>query len=198
MIDWILKMISEFGLMAIVIIVFLEYACFPVPSEIILPMAGAMAPLYHLNFFLILLLCTVAGMLGSFFCYLIGYFGGNKIIAVLIKKNPKLKKSFDQSVSIYHRFSDFSVALARIVPLCRTYIAFIAGSFRQNTGRYLLYSLIGILIWNGVLIGLGYFFADNIDKIALFIADYKMIVGFLAVIVGMYLLYRKRMFRKIT
>ena len=95
MIDWVLKMIADYGMIAIFIMVFLEYACFPVPSEIVLTAAGAMAVAFHMNFGFVLFFCTAAGLSGSVFCYIIGYFGGAKLIKFLNVKYPKLKYKID-------------------------------------------------------------------------------------------------------
>ena len=196
MTDWILKMITDYGIVAIFVIVFLEYACLPVPSEIVLPAAGAMAVAFHFKFMYILFLCTLAGLLGSLSCYLIGCFGGKKLIKYFGEKYPKLKRRIDQSIDYYRRYGDFSVAMARIIPLCRTYIAFIAGAFRQRMGHYLFFSLIGIMVWNGTLIGLGYLFSDNIEKISIIIENYKIIIGFAGVILLLYLFFRKKLNEK--
>jgi len=76
----IFEIISRYGLIAVFIIIALEYACFPLPSEIVLPFAGAYAASQGIPFLVILLISALAGLLGSLICYLVGRIGGNALL----------------------------------------------------------------------------------------------------------------------
>jgi len=202
MFDWLLEFVSTYGLLAIFIIVLLEYSCFPFPSEVVLPTAGAIAVSMNISFGYVLLICTIAGIIGATICYSVGYYGGKPIIDKVIKKYPKTEKGIVQSTKTYDKYSNLSVCVGRVIPLCRTYISFIAGVARQNIYKYLLFSTIGILLWNSLLILLGYVFYDNIEYVATLYSKYRLIIIIIAIIglsfIAINLLIKKVKYKKLN
>ncbi len=167
--------IDKYGLIAMMFIIFLEYACFPVSSEIILPFSGAFACVHHVPFLVILPLSVIAGLLGTSVCYAVGRFGGNTLLDALSKRFPKSKASIDSSKQKFERYGNPAVLFGRMIPLCRTYIAFIAGAAAQPLKEYLTFSAIGIILWNTVLIGVGYLMKENWSLVSSYYKDYKNI-----------------------
>ena len=76
---FILALFDKFGLFMVFMLVMLEYACFPIPSEIILPFMGYVAKMNCYDLFGVIIMSVLMGCLGSLICYLIGYYGGSKI-----------------------------------------------------------------------------------------------------------------------
>ena len=181
--DWIQNFINNYGLIAIFIIIILEYSCFPIPSEVVLPTAGMICVEMGIGFGYILLLSLIAGLIGSMICYLIGYYGGTKVLNKIANKFPKMKKGMNYATSEYEKYSNLSVCFGRIIPLCRTYISFVAGVSQQNLYKYIFYTSIGITIWNTILILIGYLFYDHIDEFLNIYNQYKLIVIVAAVII---------------
>ena len=105
------SLIKKFGLLAEFIIILLEYACFPVPSEVILPLTGAMSISGQLPLLLVIFISVIAGILGSLICYYIGYFGGGKLF-----KKLSQKKQFQTSLEKYQKYSNISVCIGRVFP----------------------------------------------------------------------------------
>ncbi len=178
--ETIMQLIQEYGLPAVFILITLEYACLPVPSEIVLPFAGAVAVGAGVGFPVILLLATAAGLVGSFICYLIGRYGGVAVMHKLVTRFPKMKPGLDYAQRQFDKYALLSVGLGRVIPLCRTYISFIAGLGRQNPVAFALSSLAGIVVWNSVLVGVGYYFSENWQTIITYYEEYKLIVIILA------------------
>lgn len=174
--DWIMNAINAYGLLAVFTLILLEYACFPLPSEVVLPFSGAIASQSSWTFPAIWGLSVLAGVLGALTCYLIGYFGGYPLVEKLKKKFPKMKRGLDTSQQKYEKCAAMSVCIGRLIPLCRTYISFFAGISRQSLWSYLGASAIGIAIWNSVLIGLGYIFAENWYIVSEYYEKYKMVL----------------------
>ena len=69
-----------------------------------------------------------------------------------------------------------------MIPLCRTYIGFVAGAMGQNISRYLLYSAIGIVTWNTVLTGLGYYFYQYKDLFFHYFDKYKHVIFYTGIV----------------
>lgn len=166
-------LISEYGLVAMFLIIMLEYACFPVSSEIVLPFSGAVASINHTNFFVILPLSVLAGLIGTGFCYLVGWFGGSALLLAITHKFPKTKKGIDSAYDRFNRHGAATVCIGRVIPLIRTYIALIAGAAKLNPVTYFSASALGITIWNTLLIGLGYILRENYQRVGECYVRYK-------------------------
>lgn len=171
--NFVLDFMKEYGLIAMFLIIMLEYACFPVSSEIVLPFSGAVASINHTSFFVILPLSVIAGLLGTGFCYTIGWFGGGAIIGAITRRFPKTKKGIDSAYARFQHQGAATVCIGRVIPLIRTYIALIAGAAKLNPVTYFAASCLGITIWNTLLIGLGYILRENYRKVGEYYIRYK-------------------------
>jgi membrane protein DedA with SNARE-associated domain len=166
-------MIYDYGLLAMFIIILLEYGCFPVSSEIVLPLSGAVASINNTHFLVILPLSIIAGLIGTGICYTVGWFGGGAIINAVKRKFPKSEKSINASYERFNKNGASAVCIGRVIPLVRTYIALIAGSAKLKPSTYFLFSFLGITIWNTLLIGLGYSLRENYGKVSDYYVRYK-------------------------
>lgn len=171
--ETLLNLLSRYGLGAMFVIILLEYACFPVSSEIVLPFSGAVASLQDIPFFVILPLSVLAGLIGTAFCYLVGRFGGNALLNKIMKKFPKTEKGITSSREKFEKYGVLAVCVGRLIPICRTYIAFIAGAAGQKPATFFASSAIGITVWNTVLIGLGYTLRENWAEVSAAYTKYK-------------------------
>lgn len=168
--------ISQYGLIAIFLVVLLEYACFPIASEIVLPFAGALAVQGNIGFVPVLLTSILAGILGSLICYAIGRYGGQPLVEKIIRKFPKTKNGIHSSYEKFNKYASASVGLTRLIPLCRTYISFVAGTCKQRMTSFLLFSTIGITAWNFILVGLGYILGSNWTRVMTYYHEFKLII----------------------
>jgi len=154
-ISWAAEAMSRFGLLGMFLVVALEYACFPLPSEVLLPLAGFTCAAAGVPPVLSVFVSTLAGLSGSFVCYLLGRFG-QRFLEKLLKRFPKAKEKLAETRAFSSSFGGLSVMAARVIPLCRTWISFAAGLAAQRISSFLLYSAMGIIIWNTLLLGSGY------------------------------------------
>ena len=159
--EWITEFITQYGLIAMFLLIALEYACLPLPSEVVLPLSGALAVTSGKPLMLVIVISVVAGLLGSMICYSIGYSGGNLVLDKLMHRYPSTKKGIESTRQFYAKYATYSVGLGRVIPLFRTYISFIAGITKQRVSTFLLASTLGIAVWNTLLMGLGYWLADE-------------------------------------
>lgn len=183
------------GYIGIFFFMLIEYASIPIPSELILPFFGISAALGHTSLTLIIVVSTVAALLGSIICYYIGYFGGAPLIEWLKKKSPKLGEALDKLAIWFSKYGKESVLIARVVPVIRTYVSLLAGAEKIKMSIFTFYSTIGILIWNLILILLGYFVGNNMPLIQQILGRYTkitIIVCAIAFIVYMIFKLKKR------
>ena len=156
----ILQYIVKYGYIFLAIIVFLEYLNLPgLPAGIIMPAAGILVKYDGLNFTYTLIVSVISGLLGSFALYALGYYCGKPILNKLQNKFPKSKKAIDKTYKYMDRYGNFGVLVARVIPVARTLISLVAGTFNVEFIKFTLYSVIGITIWNFALIYSGYAFS---------------------------------------
>lgn len=189
--EFLTSLFKKYGLLGLCLMILLEYACFPVSSEIVLPFCGAFAKSYDISFFLLIPGSVLAGLAGTSLCYAIGRIGGTRVLAAIKKRFPKTRKGIEASEEKMARYGAFAVCFGRIIPLCRTYIAFIAGSMKQPFGQYLAYSFFGITVWNCVLISLGYLLKSNWNEVQRYYEEYKLLLVATAVVIAFVVFFRK-------
>ena len=174
-IEWIITFADQLGYLGIFISVALEYACFPISSEILLPLIGILVYNGRLKYLFTIITSIFAGIFGSTICYIIGVFGGVPLLNYSKKKFPKTRNTIDSLNNWFSKYGKITVLLARIVPITRTYISILAGAQRLNYITFITYSSIGIAFWNTVLILIGYFLGDNFGLITDILKRYSNI-----------------------
>lgn len=159
----VLEYFSKYGLLFVFFIMFLEYLNFPgLGAAVIMPALGIIVSKSNLNFFIALAISVLAGVLASFILYGISYKFGEPIVEWLYAKYPKTRKSIDKTSKYIEDYGDKGVLISRLIPVARTLIPFVAGTFRMNIVSFTIYSTIGITIWNVIFIYIGYAFGPYI------------------------------------
>lgn len=158
--------LTQYGAIAVFIIVFLEYMNLPgFPAGIIMPAAGICASQGGLNFGMTLLLSVLAGLCGSWVLYLVGRLGGLAFLNWFTRKFPKQSATVEKTVDNIREKGYMGVFVAKLIPAVRTIISIPAGVLQMNFGGYTLFSMLGITVWNLVFIGAGYFFGDAVFQL---------------------------------
>ena len=103
------NLIFKYGLIAIFLVITIEYACFPISSEIVLPFSGAVASISQVSFFAVIVVSVVGGLIGTSFCYWVGRFGGKAVIKKITNKYPKSQKGINSSVNRFNQYGKYAV-----------------------------------------------------------------------------------------
>ena len=149
--------LDKYGMIIVFVVVFLEYLNLPgFPAGIILPCSGVWASKGH-NFFITFTLTVLAGILGSLLLYFLGKYGGGKLLQFLTGKSEKAKKIYDKIEGMLEKNGMKAVFIAKLLPVARSIVGIPAGAMNLNLKNYLTASTLGIIIWNAVLFGAGYF-----------------------------------------
>ena len=148
--------LNQYGLIFIFLIVFMEYLNLPgFPAGVILPACGAWITITQNSFFICYFVSILAGVLGSLILYFIGWYIGEPIINKICYKYPKMKLKMDKLKRGMIKRANYTVFIARLVPVVRTLVGFPAGVVKMNILNYLLFSMLGIALWNASLIIFG-------------------------------------------
>ena len=188
--------LQQYGYLCVFILVLIEYANAPLPSEVVLPLVGFLIADGHMKFIPALIVSIVAGTLGSLINYMIGRYFREWTIRVIISKSEKLEKSLHESMKWINKYGNLSVMVGRVIPLIRTIIAIPAGLVKMPIGKYILFSSIGIGVWNGILISMGVVFAGNIEKIATLLKNYSVIMLVLIIALIVVIMLRNKSKKK--
>ena len=145
------------------VVVYLEYLNMPgVPSGIVMPAAGILISKSNLSFISVIIASVLAGILGSVTLYYIGYFIGKPFLNFCNKKFPKAQKTTERIIKWNEKHRGREIFIARLIPFLRTFISAVSGVFRINVFQFIVYSVVGIVIWNTSLVTVGYLFGDII------------------------------------
>ena len=190
--EQVLLWIQTYGTPAIILLIALEYACFPISSEIVLPFAGAVGAGIGISLPLLVLYSSLAGLAGTSLTYAIGRYGGSPLMEKIMSRFPSTKKPILASYRNFWNHGKIAVCLGRVIPICRTYIAFVAGACEQSFPTYAFFSAIGIAVWNTMLLTLGYYFYQFRETFFLYFNKYKNIILVVGLLLLVLLLVIKR------
>ncbi|MDE1156231.1 MAG: DedA family protein [Acidobacteriaceae bacterium] len=133
----------------------LQSACIPIPSEVIMPFAGYKLGHSTLELIFLATIASLASNLGSIPAYYLGARGGRPMIEKYGRYILLNRHDLDLADKFFTRFGSFAVLLGRMLPIVRTFIAFPAGIARMNQLRFHLYTFIGSWPWCFVLAYIG-------------------------------------------
>lgn len=129
----------------------------PIPSEVILPLAGYLAKQGSLNLVLVFVTSTLGAYLGALFLYWLGAkLGLERSIRGLSRLPLVDREDFERAADWFRRHGRSSIFFGRLLPGIRSLISLPAGASRMPMGTFSLFTLAGSGLWNGALIGLGY------------------------------------------
>lgn len=129
------------GLMA------LESACIPLPSEVILPFAGYLVAQGELNLYLVATVGALGCNIGSAAAYAVGRHGGRPAVERWGRYVLLTHEDLARADRFFHRFGNWAVLIARMLPVVRTFIALPAGIARMPQGRFHLFTFLGSWPW---------------------------------------------------
>ncbi len=157
---------TQYGAIAIFIIVLLEYMNLPgFPAGIIMPLSGIMAAKGNINFFWVMVITVAAGVIGSLILYFLGWKGGTVFLNAYKNKFPKQKQTIDKYLEWVNKKGSVGIFIAKLIPMIRTIVSIPAGVVHMKLGKYVISSALGIAVWNFVFVGAGYVLGDQVFKL---------------------------------
>src|SRR6267143_1027210 len=150
---FIVATISAMGYSGVILLMAIESACIPLPSEIIMPFAGYLVSTGTMNLWAVAVAGAVGCVLGSLVAYWVGRYGGRPLIEKYGRYVLISHQDLDLADRWFGRYGEAIVFTSRLLPVIRTFIAFPAGVARMNLTRFVLYTFAGSLPW---CLGLAY------------------------------------------
>jgi membrane protein DedA with SNARE-associated domain len=166
----------------------------PVPSELVLPLAGFAASQGTMSLWAALFWTTLGSVLGAVVVYYLGAWLGRDRVRALIVRVPLMKATdFDRAEQWFARHGSRAVFLGRMVPIFRSVISLPAGVERMPVGRFLFLTTLGSLIWNAAFVVAGYQLGANWQVVDEYAGVFqKIVIGLVVLAVAVFVAVRVR------
>lgn len=189
--QWVTATISQLGYLGIVIMMGIESACIPLPSEIIMPFGGFLVATEPAKFSIWGM--GVAGALGcvwgSIVAYYAGKYGGRRFIEKYGKYILIRHQDLDKADAWFVKYGDAAIFFSRLMPVIRTFISFPAGISGMHFGRFVIYTFLGSLPWCLALAWVGKILGNNWTSIKNYFHGADVIIGIVIVVFAALYIY---------
>lgn len=182
MTDLLLQMVADYGLPILSITIFLACLGIPVPGSILLVLAGAFVPSGDIQLISLLAVALITAIIGDHTAYFIGVYGGGALEKRLAG-SPKSKKQMERARAFSQKWGGIGVFFSRwLVAPVGPWISYASGISRYSVVGFLIWDVLGEIIWVGVYVTLGVVFSSNAIALAGVLADVSwMLLGLIAV-----------------
>jgi membrane protein DedA with SNARE-associated domain len=196
MFESVINTINSLGYIGIAILMALENILPPIPSEVIMPLAGFAVTQGKLKFIYVIISGTIGSVLGATPWYFLGKTWG-------LQRTKKIADSYgkwltisgedvDKAYNWFARRGYIATAIGRLVPGIRTYISIPAGIAKMALFPFLIYSTVGSVIWVSFLTSAGYILGENYEKISVYLKPFSSLVLIVIVALIVYLIIKRK------
>lgn len=198
--QFILHIIEQFGYLGVFFLILIENVFPPIPSEVILLFSGFFSTYTNLSVLYMIVASTLGSFLGAIILYYIGkIFNKERLKKIVNGRLGKIlflkEKDIDKADEWFDNKGNKSVFFCRFVPIVRSLISIPAGMSEMPMLKFIIYTVCGSMIWNTILICLGYKLGDNWEYVLTILDKYQMVVIVILVIIFGYVIikfYRKK------
>jgi membrane protein DedA with SNARE-associated domain len=165
---WVVDVVDAIGEVGVGALIALENVFPPIPSEVILPLAGFRAEAGELNIVLAWIAATAGALVGALILYGLGaWFGYDRLDELAGKRWFVFfgQKDLDRGKRFFDRHGDAIVLFGRCVPLVRSIVSVPAGIDRMRLGRFVVLTIVGSGVWNAIFMGAGWALGDRWERV---------------------------------
>lgn len=155
--------VASWGYIGIVVMMAIESANIPLPSEAIMPTAGLLVQKGQMNIHWASLAGAIGCLIGSIPSYFLGLYGGRPFVQKYGKWILVSEKDLESADKWVDRWGDWAFLICRMLPVVRTFISFPAGVLRAHFGMFCLFTFVGSLAWCYFLTWVGIKFGENME-----------------------------------
>jgi len=187
--SWLTDLIEQSGYLGVGFLMFLETVFPPIPSEVIMSLAGFQAATGEMTLTGVILAGTAGAMLGNTFWYLVARAFGYERFKKLTERHGRLltihPEELDEAHHWFDRWGAMAVGIGRIIPTARSLISIPAGILQMSFSRFVFYSMIGTAAWTALLALAGYVLGRAYADAATYLNPFA--TGVMVLIVGLYI-----------
>lgn len=197
--NYIISFIETTRYIGIFVLMTLESALIPIPSEITMPFSGFLVSKGTLSFWPVIITGTIANLVGSYIAYWIGYFLEETILLTLIKKYGKFilltLHDYERAHIWFTKYGDKIIFISRLLPGIRTVISLPAGMFEMDIKKFTVYTFIGCFIWSILLTYVGFILGENWTALEKYYRQFETLIA-LVIIVAIAVYLKKHLKQK--
>jgi membrane protein DedA with SNARE-associated domain len=184
--NFITSTINTLGYTGVALLMAIESAAIPLPSEVIMPFAGFLVSHGRFTLLGLALAGAIGSVIGSWVTYALGYYGGRPLIVkygrwVLISEHD-----LELTEKFFQRFGKFSTFIGRVLPVARTFISIPAGIGRVPILSFTFYTFIGSFIWSYFLAWLGVLLGENWQILEAYFRKFDLLIVGLIILFVIY------------
>jgi len=173
---WVLDVIAALGYLGLALLLVAENLFPPIPSEVVLPLAGFLVGRGDLGFWQALLAATSGSVAGALILYALGRYGGRRLVLRYGRFLRVDEDSLDRADGWFRRYGGWVVLFARVVPFARSVVSIPAGTMKMPAIRFTVMTALGSFAWNTLLIGAGVILGANWQQVEAWIGSYSNVV----------------------
>jgi len=200
--EWVTSVIEALGYPGLTALVALENVFPPIPSEVILPLAGFLTGQNRFSFPLVLIATTLGSLLGALLLYGIGMAIGQRRVRQLVERYGHwallTPDDLTRAELWFDRYGPVAVLTGRLVPVVRSLVSIPAGYRRMPLGQFLLLTSAGSALWNGVLVGLGWALGENWHAIEEYVGWLQYVVIAVVAVLILRFVWQRLRGRRVT
>jgi membrane protein DedA with SNARE-associated domain len=190
--DWIINVMNQFGYFGIAFLIAVENIFPPIPSEVILTFGGFMTTYSDFKAWEVIVFATIGSLIGAIILYSVGRLLSEEHLGkILDGKVGRIlhfrKVDLHRATSWFNRKGKITVLFCRCIPVLRSLISIPAGMAKMKIGLFLLYTTIGSLVWNTLLVNLGVAAGESWENIVTGTNTYATITIFILIIIAVIL-----------
>lgn len=194
--SWVADIVESFGYVGVAVLTLLENLIPPIPSEIILPLAGFLVGQGRFSFLPVVLAATLGSVGGALILYGLGAWLGERRLYILMGKFGRYvlmdESDLDKARDWFERHGAKAILVGRLVPGIRSIISIPAGLVKMPIWQFITYTLIGSTVWNVTLISFGWALGDQWDKVQDYVKLVEYVVILVIVAAGLWFLWARR------
>src|SRR3990172_5435040 len=174
---WVTAVISTLGYPGIVLLMAIESACTPLPSEIILPFSGYLVYTGRFSLFWVATAGALGCNVGSIAGYYMGMYGGRPVLLRYGKYFLISPREIELADRWFERYGQWTVFFSRLLPIIRTFISFPAGVARMNLWKFHIYTFLGSWPWCFGLAYAGYKLGTHWESLRQYFHQFDYVIG---------------------
>lgn len=182
--------ISGLGYSGVAIMMAIESACIPLPSEIIMPFAGYLVSRGDFTLLSVTIAGSIGSVIGSVLAYWIGIYGGRSLIEKYGKYILLSHHDLDLADSFFNKYGSSAIFFSRMLPVVRTFISLPAGIAKMDFTKFIIYTFLGSLPWCFGLAYAGKKLGDHWDTLGAYFHKFDAVIGIVFIILVVWYIRR--------
>lgn len=191
----IISFIQQSGYFGVFVLMTVESALIPFPSEVTMPFAGFLAQQGILSFWPVVVAGTIGNLVGSLIAYGLGYFLEETVILTLIHRYGKLllisEHEYTRARHWFNKYGSSIAFFSRLLPAVRTFISLPAGLAEMNLWKFSIYTTLGSFLWSLFLTSVGFYFGENWHVLEPYYRQFEIVIGVMFVALVLWYLNHK-------